>query len=223
MSKPPKKSQRKRSQRAMPTRSRQSLTFAITLIVLIVVFVLAFVLLPKPVKPMQLQQSQNIGHTVYAPGDTGVGGHGQTVDGIACDSGSKPLAYHHHVHLSIFVNGRQVAVPYGIGITPPKQVSSGFVDSGSCFYWVHTHDASGIIHIETPLYQQFTLSQFFDIWGRPLSRTDLLGHMGPVTVYLNGKAYSGNPRQIRLTQHLQITLETGANVAPPKYIFPPGL
>ncbi|EQD32569.1 hypothetical protein B1A_19439 [mine drainage metagenome] len=92
-----------------------------------------------------------------------------------------------------------------------------------CFYWLHTHDATGIIHIETPVARQFTLGDFFAIWGWPLSSSDLLGHRGHVTAYLNGKPYTGNPRQIILTEHREITLEIGNTVTPPKYIFPLGL
>jgi hypothetical protein len=30
---------------------------------------------------------------------------------------------------------------------------------------IHTHDTSGIVHIESPTVRPFTLGQFFDVWG----------------------------------------------------------
>ena len=40
-----------------------------------------------------------------------------------------------------------------IGIIPEK-----------CIYWLHTHDNSGLIHIESPIKENFTLGQFLHIW-----------------------------------------------------------
>jgi hypothetical protein len=34
----------------------------------------------------------------------------------------------------------------------------------SCIFWLHTHDESGIIHIESPIEQSFTLGQFLNVW-----------------------------------------------------------
>lgn len=220
MPKPPKKSQKRH--KAPPPR-RQSPFFAITVVALIAIFVAVFLLIPKPAKPIDLVQGSTVGQQVYPPGDTSKGGHGQAVDGIPCDATAVPLVAHYHAHLAIFVDGKQVAVPYGIGIVPPLQVSQGFVDSGSCLYWMHTHDATGIIHVETPAARAFTLGQFFAIWGRPLSATDLLGHSGKLQVYVNGRAYSGNPARIVLTDHQEITLELGGHVQPPSYAWPQGL
>ena len=38
---------------------------------------------------------------------------------------------------------------------------------------LHTHDASGIVHIESPDKRDYTLGQFFDVWGVRLSSTCL--------------------------------------------------
>jgi hypothetical protein len=109
-------------------------------------------------------------------------------------------------------------------IAPPRQVQSGFVVGGRCFYWLHTHDATGIIHIESPVQKTFTLGDFFAIWGEPLSRTDVAGKRGPVTVYVDGRLSGGDPAAIPLTEHREITLEIGAPlVKPPRYTFPAGL
>jgi hypothetical protein len=150
-------------------------------------------------------------------------GHGGLpVDGIACETGeeSMTLALHIHSHLAIFDNGRQLQVPALIGasLMPPP----------GCLYWIHTHDASGLIHIESPVLHppgggDFTLGMFFDIWGQPLSTTDVAGKRGRVTAYVNGMQWFADPRSIPLAAHQQITLEVGKTVLPPNYTFPPGV
>ncbi|HVA99860.1 MAG TPA: hypothetical protein VNE42_01170, partial [Acidimicrobiales bacterium] len=95
---------------------------------------------------------------------------GTVVDGITCRPQAKEtVTYHVHVHVAIFVNGHQVRLPAGIGITEPLVVqhyaSGPFDDVGlyDCLYWLHTHVADGIIHVEAPKKQSFTLGQFFDV------------------------------------------------------------
>jgi len=57
-----------------------------------------------------------------------------------------------------------------------KDKKGTFLDVGiyDCLYWLHTHVADGIIHIETPGERSFTLGEFFDIWNQPLVRTKLV-------------------------------------------------
>jgi hypothetical protein len=173
--------------------------------------------------PIQLVQAVQVGKTMFEPGDTAKGGNGQPVDGIE-GSSREMLAVHVHAHLSIFVKGEQIAVPYGIGIVKPFQVDHGFVGMGQGIYWLHTHDATGIIHVESPDSRPYTLGQFFDIWGRTLSANDVAGQLGVVHAFVDGKPRAGDPRSIVLTAHGQITLEVGDPiVAPPVYLFPNGL
>jgi hypothetical protein len=60
------------------------------------------------------------------------------IDGISCDT-MEHLNFHIHAHLDIFINAQFYTIPSEIGIIPDK-----------CIYWMHTHDDSGIIHIESP-------------------------------------------------------------------------
>lgn len=147
---------------------------------------------------------------------------GAPVDGIQCQS-SEQVAYHIHAHLAIFVNGRQEAVPRGIGIPGPQQVQDNFVVGGKCFYWLHTHDTTGVIHIESPTQRSYTLGQFFDIWGQRLSTGQVGSARGRVTVFVDGRQYSGDPRSIVLTPHKLIQLDVGQAVAPKPYTFASGL
>jgi hypothetical protein len=73
------------------------------------------------------------------------------IDGIKCGP-TEGTSYHVHSHLSIFDQGRPVQVPAQTGI------------GSTCLYWVHTHDTTGVIHIEAPVRAKPTLGAFFDIW-----------------------------------------------------------
>ena len=95
---------------------------------------------------------------------------------------------------------------------------------GKCFYWLHTHAADGIIHIESPVKRIFTLGDFFDVWGQRLSGRQVGPATGTVTAIYNGRAYKGSPRDIPLAAHAQIQLEVGRPlVAAVKIKFPNGL
>ena len=178
---------------------------------------------PQPAAPVPLVQGTQVGASMFEDGDTPQGANGQPVDGIE-GSSREMLRVHIHAHLAIFEKGRQIAVPYGIGIVRPFEVANGFVGRGSGFYWLHTHDATGIIHIESPDERTYTLGNFFDVWGRPLSARDVAGLQGLVRAFVDGQLYKGNPRDIVLTAHRLITLEVGQPVvSPPVYLFPNGL
>ena len=152
---------------------------------------------------------------------------GVRVDGISCGT-IEQLAFHVHAHLTIFVSGRQRRVPAGVGIGAPRTVvpapGGAFVAGGTCFSWLHTHAADGIIHIESPVQRAFTLGDFFDVWKQPLGRRRIGSTTGRVTAFLDGRPYHGNPRDIPLTRHAQIQLDVGRPaVAPVSVRFPQGL
>jgi hypothetical protein len=127
----------------------------------------------------------------------------------------------------VYVDGQARRIPYGIGIRDPQtqQTPEGpFVASGSCFYWLHTHSADGIIHIESPVNRIFTLGDFFDVWGQRLTPRRVGPISGRVTTIYNGRLYQGGPRDVPLTAHAQIQLEVGRPlVAPARIAFPTGL
>jgi hypothetical protein len=152
---------------------------------------------------------------------------GQTVDGVTCQLSEK-VAFHIHSHLTLFVSGRAYQVPYGIGIGQPLQgvrtARGPFVTGGNCFMWLHTHAADGIIHVEAPKLQTFTLGQFFAVWGVKLSRDGVGSHTGKVTAFYNGKPWTRDPSAIPLTAAAQIQLDVGTPVIGPEHItFPSGL
>lgn len=147
---------------------------------------------------------------------------GQTIDGIKCELSEK-VAFHIHAHLAIFVNGKQKQVPFGIGIGPPLRgvntATGPFVTQGTCFAWLHTHTADGIIHMEAPKQITFNLGEFFDIWGEKLSATQVGPAHGNVTALVDGKAVGGDPRSIVLKAHELIQLDVGTLVGEQKVGF----
>jgi hypothetical protein len=166
-----------------------------------------------------------VGGGTTAATNTGTGAThaatGASVDGISCQT-SEQVAYHIHAHLAIFDNGKQQTLPRGIGI-PNPQVQNGFVVSGKCFYWLHTHDTTGVIHVESPTQRSYTLGQFFDIWGQPLNGSQVGSAHGKLTVFVDGHQFSGDPRSIVLTPHKLIQLDVGTVVSPKPFTFPAGL
>ena len=172
---------------------------------------------------MPLVQGGQVGRTFFEPGDTPRGGNGQPVNGIE-GSSREMLKVHVHAHLALIHKGEQIAIPYGIGIVGPFKVNNGFVGMGQGIYWLHTHDATGIIHVESPDDRRYTLGNFFDIWGQALTIHEVAGLKGVVRAFVDGQPYSGDPRGIVLGAHTQITLEVSAPfVTPPVYAFPAGL
>ena len=145
---------------------------------------------------------------------------GQAIDGISCNT-SEQTVFHIHTHLTIFVNGQPRQVPAAVGIpnAVAQQAQGGtFVDSGSCFYWLHTHAADGIIHIESPVQRTFTLGEFFDEWGQPLGPDQVGPARGKVTVIVNGKVFTGNPRNVPLGSRENLQLEVGTPLIAPEAI-----
>lgn len=133
---------------------------------------------------------------------------GQPVDGIHCDT-MEGSVLHIHQHLAVLDHGHAVGVPEDVG--RPLV--------GQCFYWLHTHTPDGIIHVESPSFHTFTLGNFFDIWGQPLTRSDVAGAHPKsgeqIVTWVDGHRYSGDPRAIELTQHLDVTIEVGPPYAKP--------
>jgi len=124
---------------------------------------------------------------------------------------------HIHQHLDLFVDGKTVTVPGGIGISGNSFISP-----------IHTHDTTGVIHVESPTKEEFTLGQFFAVWGVRFAPTRVGGYRStasrPVHVYLNGKRYPSDPTRIVLASHQEIAVVIGKTPArvPASYAFPAG-
>jgi hypothetical protein len=90
---------------------------------------------------------------------------------------------------------------------------------------LHTHDASGIIHVESPVQRSFTLGQFFCEWGVKLNASCLGSYQGRLAWWVNGRRMEGDPGLLRLGQHQEIVIAAGRppTTVPGSYAFPTGL
>jgi hypothetical protein len=135
------------------------------------------------------------GYFTPQEGNTSKGGNGAPVDGITCDT-VMYNTFHVHAYLGVIVNGSWLADPTAVGMINPGPASNGFVDTASCFYWIHTHDSSGYIHMESPnvapiTSSEFTLGNVMDVWGMPLSSTQFGPWSGVVRIF-TGQAATGS-------------------------------
>lgn len=92
-----------------------------------------------------------------------------------CSAGENYI--HVHPYVRIVINGENVTIPSGLGISNPA-FRGGIAVSGSCFEPIHTHDTSGIVHVELSNsggYRNFTLSDFFKVWAWAPGSVDFNG------------------------------------------------
>jgi hypothetical protein len=94
------------------------------------------------------------------------------------------LVFHIHPYLTIKINGKPVVIPAGIGTLEPVSDMP-----------LHTHDASttqdrgsagaplpnptgaaAVLHVESIVNHNFRLKDFFAIWGKTFTPTNILGH-----------------------------------------------
>jgi hypothetical protein len=83
------------------------------------------------------------------------------------------LLYHWHTDLSISSGAASVSIPAGIGI------------STFCLEPLHTHDATGRIHVETDVAQLYSIGDFFRVWGKSFG--------SPTAMHVNGTAVTPSP------------------------------
>ena len=129
---------------------------------------------------------------------------------------SEVFARHEHVHLTIVVRGQLRPVPANIGITATQ------------ICWLHTHDATGIIHIEATDPRTLTLGDFFAVWRQPLSATVIGGERAgsgeTVQATVNQQINSGPPEAIVLSERKDIVLQLGPPFLQiPPYVWPSGI
>lgn len=113
-------------------------------------------------------------------------------------------ANHFHAHVDVIVDGKPVQVPADIGIDQ----STGQMSE------LHTHDASGIVHVESPAKdKRYILGQMFRAWGVRLDQNDIGGLRldgdNQLRTYVNGKRVSGNPAAIELKNRQETAVVYG--------------
>ena len=90
-----------------------------------------------------------------------------------------------HSNLNVTVNGKSLLVPNGVGInstlwndhsldkfgTERKATTFGMISPAMSP--LHTHDTTGIIHVESTEYKNYTLEDFLNIWGLRLEGKEI--------------------------------------------------
>jgi hypothetical protein len=134
---------------------------------------------------------------------------------------------HVHAHLDVFVNGEPVTVPAGIGIEIDDPAVKRFkANDGStgyggidppcahpCISPLHTHFTDGVLHTEAKKDQFNTLGEFFTGWNVRLDSKCVGGYCklaAPISIYVDGDPYTGNPRQIQLEDKREIAIVIGS-------------
>jgi hypothetical protein len=119
-------------------------------------------------------------------------------------------SFHHHDLLQVFIHGDPIPVPAQIGISSEGGAS------------MHTHDATGIMHLESGTPYSFILGEFFDVWGVLLTNRCIGGYCtsGPneLRVYVNGQQVTTDVRAIALTQHEDVVVTYGTTAQLPNPI-----
>lgn len=137
-----------------------------------------------------------------------------TKAGLPSYPGEK-LAYHLHSHLDVFVDGAAQPVAANLGID---------YDAGAISP-LHTHDTTGLVHIESDKAALFHLGQLFIEWNVRLDQSCVGSYCTPeksISAYVDGKKYGGNPADIELAAHREIALVIGTapKAIPSSYDFP---
>lgn len=133
-------------------------------------------------------------------------------------------AEHFHTHLDVFVDGKAMIVPADIGF---EHDAAGTPTGISA---LHSHDESGVIHVEAPTVGgTYTLGQFLIQWG-VLDGTDTTpgaAHSSTDgwTVTVNGVKQTGKITDVVLKAHDEIVLFHGKtpDPLPSSFTFPDGL
>jgi hypothetical protein len=122
--------------------------------------------------------------------------------GVAPLNPVEGTAVHIHQHLDLYVDGHKVLMPAGIGIDP----AVGYAP-------LHTHDPSGILHVESPTVRTYTLGQFFAVWGVRFTPSCLGGYCTgggrQLRVYVNGQLVRGDPTAVTLAAHQELVVAFG--------------
>lgn len=108
------------------------------------------------------------------------------------DESSSGGPIHHHAHVQIFINEEPRVIPAGVGITKGNNIDNEV--SGINASPIHTHDNSGVLHIEhqEPVREKRALGYFFnEVLGKRFSSQCIMEWCNQgdkvVKMYVNGQ------------------------------------
>lgn len=130
------------------------------------------------------------------------------------------VVMHIHPKLQIIIDGRQVTIPSNMGILwtlwkdrSLERLGMPMPDMRDMPFMspLHTHDTSGIIHVESTVIRNYTLGEFFDVWGVSFNESCILDRCGgSIVVYVNGVKFesgSSDFRELIFVDGQQIRIE----------------
>ncbi len=115
--------------------------------------------------------------------------------------GHTNLALHIHQDLKIIIDGKEETIPPNIGIAP------------NIMRPIHTHDATGELHVEGQCKRDFTLGDFFVIWDKRFDSNCIFEHCtdkGKLKMSVNGKE-NFDFDKLALKDHDKILIEYRSN------------
>jgi hypothetical protein len=119
------------------------------------------------------------------------------ISGITCDE-VEHLVYHNHTKLVINIQNETHNIPAGVGIIP-----------NDCIFWLHTHDDSGIIHVESPVKTAFSLDQFLKVWDF-FDNSSFIENISKNDIVANVSIISENSSQSKSDNYKDTILENNA-------------
>jgi len=123
--------------------------------------------------------------------------------GLPASSATMVYATHFHVHITLYVDGRKTPIPSQVGIDPSTQTLAA----------IHTHDDTGIIHMEAGE-KHFAppLQDVFNVWGVRFNAQCIGGYCGGVEMWVNGHPNT-QLGSLTLHEHDVITIVEGKQPA----------
>jgi hypothetical protein len=110
---------------------------------------------------------------------------------------------HEHADVQIFVHGQSEPIPTDIGIDVPN----GTIQS------IHTHDDTGLVHLESSESREFTLGEFFGVWGVRFTPSCLGAYCNDgnnrLQVFVDGDEVTDNLRDVQLDDQTVIVVTYG--------------
>ncbi|MBV8490700.1 MAG: hypothetical protein JO199_09240 [Candidatus Eremiobacteraeota bacterium] len=159
---------------------------------------------PVSIYPGEVWGADNL--FIPGDGDTKTGGQGQKVAGVTCDKTEHTNSYHIHFFVGVIYKDHAVALPDAIGMMTPGAENNGYISTAGCFYWIHTHDASGMMHIEDPRSYPptdvlYRFSTALSIWGQTYSANNFGRLTGPVHVFIGNVSKAGQTTVSKYTAY----------------------
>lgn len=116
---------------------------------------------------------------------------------------------HEHAVVQVFVHGKKEPVPTDIGINPAK----GTIQS------IHTHDDTGLVHLESSQSREFTLGDFFGVWGVRFTPSCLGAYCNDgdnrLQVFVDGEEVTDSLHDVQLDDQTVIVVTYGTSAELP--------